>query len=940
MVLGSDSHLPGKGSRGASGGTGNSARAAHRAGSHGRECSPRHAEQRVPGGRQVVERFLLQVVDGSLAGVIFVVPLLMGGRHAVGQLALTVLAVAAAWAWAVHRYFRNDVRANGDSPLFLPALPLVLAGLVLVVLQTVPLPPWVLAVASPRTADLLPLWNSRATDAASLGTWRCVSLAPAETLAGLVIFLDFAMLFYVAVQRIRRIDDVERILRWSAVSAAGMAALGIVQLLTTNGKFLWFYEYPYSDTFGVAKGSFSNRNHFAQFLALGVGPMIWWLQDAMRRRRGQAAGTGASVYLVGLALGIVLFAGLLSLSRGGMAAMFVATAVCTAVCYKTTTLGKRFIAVLAAAGVLIGVSLAIFGYDRVINRLDDFTAGSLDELDQSAGRRSIWATTINAIPHHSMLGTGVGSYREVYPAYVSEPMTEGSVPGYAENSPLQVALETGAVGLFLVLSGAVLCASWCVGGIRASVHTRSKLCLGAISASLAASAAHALVDFVWYVPACMAIVVILAACAFRVPQMDGEMEERNHSRLRKDPSSLLPRFSFSWAAGVMALTCAGAWMIADRLGPAVAQLHWDEYLVDRIAANAQGPKSETAALDDVETQKRWLASLETVVRWQPTHMQAHLKLVETHRRMFDLLQAASENPMPLLQISDTVFNEPQFRSREALMEWLPRATGDHLSHLEKCIEHARRALALSPLEGRAYVHLAELSFLWSQDRATARAFIAQAMRVRPLDGNVLYAAANMALLEGNEPRWREYLKKAVLCGPQLRRRILSDRVAGAPPENLPAVIEDILREFKPGLADARTLYILCKSRCQPEQLTPLMRYRIERAEAEAPTLPNAQAANVWLEASGLHGQLGENAEAIQTARNALQCDLDNFDAHYCLGKHLLTMESYAEAESQFRLCLQRKPNDKTVRNCLREALRGRLDDERRAAKSDDDALKR
>ncbi len=936
MVLSSDSHLPGKGSHVASGGTGNSARTAHRAGSHGREGLPRLVEQRIPGGRQVVDRFLLQVVDGSLAGVIFVVPLLMGGRHAVGQLALTALAVAAAWAWAVRRCFRSD-----DVWRSTPAMPLVLAGLVLVVLQTVPLPPWLLAVASPRTADLLPLWNSQAIDAASFGPWHCVSFAPAETLAGLVIFLDFAMLFFVAVQRIQNIDDVERILRWCALSAGAMAALGIVQLLTTNGKFLWFYEYPYSDTYGVAKGSFSNRNHFAQFLALGVGPMIWWLQDAMRRRHGQAAGTGASVYLVGLTLGIVLFAGLLSLSRGGMAAMLVAATVCTVVCYKTTSLGKRFIAVLAAAGVLIGVSLAIFGYDRVSNRLDDFTAGSLDELDQSAGRRTIWATTLDAIPNHSMLGTGVGSYRAIYPAYVSEPMEENSVPRYAENGPLQVALETGAVGLFLVLSGMVLCASWCVGGIRASVHTRSKLCIGAIAASLAASAAHALVDFVWYVPACMAVVVILAACAFRVRQIDGERGEGNRSRLRKDPSSLIPHFSFSRAVAAVALTCAGAWMIADRIGPAVAQLPWDEYLVARSAASIQGPKGETAALEDVETQKRWLASLENVVRWQPTHAQAHLKLVETHRRMFDLLQAASENPMSLLQISDTVFNEPQFRSHEALMEWLPRATGDHWIHLEKCVEHARRALTLSPLEGRAYVCLAELSFLWSPDRTAAHAFIAQAMRVRPFDGNVLYAAANMALLEGNEPRWREYLRQAVLCGPQLRRQIMNDRVAGAPPEKLPAVVEDILREFKPGLADAKNLYILCKSRCQPEQLAPLVRYRIERAEAETQALPNAKASEVWLEASQLRRQLGENAEAIQSVRNAVQCDSDNFNAHYHLGKCLLDAESYAEAEAQMRWCLQRKPKSEAVQNGLRQALRGRLDDERRAAKSSDgDALKR
>ena len=100
-----------------------------------------------------------------------------------------------------------------------------------------------------------------------------------------MLFLDYVLLFHVAVQRVRRVEDVERVLRWCALSAAGMATFGIVQLLSSNGKFFWFYQYPFSTTSDVAHGSFSNRNHFANFLALGIGPLIWWLQQAMRRAR-------------------------------------------------------------------------------------------------------------------------------------------------------------------------------------------------------------------------------------------------------------------------------------------------------------------------------------------------------------------------------------------------------------------------------------------------------------------------------------------------------------------------------------------------------------------------------------------------------------------------------------------------------------------------------
>jgi O-antigen ligase len=894
--------------------------------------------------KQSFDTFLLRIVDGSLAGVIFLTPLLMGGRHAIGQLALTVFAVAAALAWGIRQSLHNDATWRSTA-----ATPLVLIGLVLIVLQTVPLPCWLLARVAPNTAGILTQWSIDANAPGMFGCWPCISLTPAETLAGLVIFLDFAMMFFVASQRIRHVEDVERLLRWCALSAVVMATLGIVQLLAGNGKFFWFYEHPFSTAGGTAKGSFSNRNHFAHFLALGIGPLIWWLQDAMRRARGRAKGMDLSVGLLGVALGIVLFAGLLSLSRGGILAMTTAVIVCTAVCYRATSLGRRFVAVLAGSAVFIGVSLAIFGFDQVSNRVEDFSSGSIERLDQSAGRRTIWGTTLRAVPDHLLLGTGVGSFSEVFLTYLDAPLNGNSEPSHAENSYLQVLLETGVVGLGLVLAGIVLCASWCVRGIAASVPSRLRVCAAAISASLAASAVHALVDFVWYVPACMAIVVILAACAMRVPQMSLQDERRKveNRRTRTDfrfpNSSLLAapaRRSFSWPLAVVVVACAGTWMITDRVGPAVAQVYWDEYLVARHAAEAQDPMAPDAALADPKTQERWIASLDTVVQWQPAHVQAHLKLVETHRRLFDILQSKSENPMSLIQIGEAVFNEPQFRSRDALTAWLPNALGPHWVHLDLCLNHARKALTLCPLEGRGYVHVAELSFLWATDRTARHACIEQAMRVRPFDGDVFYAAGNEALLSGNESLWRDYLKRAFACGPQQQQRIMTDRVAAASQELLPDVINGLLQEFQPDLDGARFLYGICARRCTPAQLTPLIQYQVDQAERQASTMQGVKAAEVWLAAVALYNQLNDSDAALRCAQAAVEADSSSYNAHYHLGLCLLRQPQSVEAKPHFEWCLQRRPNDQELKGYLREILKRRLDDQHRAAKEQAESVTR
>ena len=218
-----------------------------------------------------------------------------------------------------------------------------------------------------------------------------------------MLLISYGLLFFVTVQRIKTIEDVERLLRWCAISAMCMAVFGLVQYLGGNGKFFWFYSPPFANTLEGAKGSFTNRNHFAHFLALGVGPLIWWLLYAARGMRsglhvsahghahppiamntaGAAPGAGAArigaqtiasagpdchvpnagkmgfsgsvpaspaneleTYILGLALAVLLFAGLMSLSRGGIAALVIAALVAAAVCCMASSAAARFLGIM------------------------------------------------------------------------------------------------------------------------------------------------------------------------------------------------------------------------------------------------------------------------------------------------------------------------------------------------------------------------------------------------------------------------------------------------------------------------------------------------------------------------------------------------------------------------------------------------------------------
>ncbi|MGW8258030.1 MAG: O-antigen ligase family protein, partial [Thermoguttaceae bacterium] len=184
-----------------------------------------------------------------------------------------------------------------------------------------------------------------------------------------------------------------------------MAAFGLVQYFFGNGKFFWFYSRPYSDTLKVVKGSFTNANHFANFLALGLGPLIWWLEHySSRLRRNKhsflkPASGGLHIdeiktYLLGLALVLVLFAGALSLSRGGMAAMLIASTIAVLACWRAISEGVHLLFSLLSIIVVIGAALFIFGLDRVQTRMETLSPYATKKVDWTGGRGEIWTTTL------------------------------------------------------------------------------------------------------------------------------------------------------------------------------------------------------------------------------------------------------------------------------------------------------------------------------------------------------------------------------------------------------------------------------------------------------------------------------------------------------------------------------------------------------------------
>jgi O-antigen ligase len=662
------------------------------------------------------EQMLLRTVDAALAGVVFVLPFCMGGRQAIGQLLLVVLAVLAAVAWTARQAVAPDARWRSTAAQWL-----LLAVTLLVAVQIIPLSETWLMRLSPEIPDLLPLWMSSAGQQ-QIGSWNQLSLTPQATRDGLVQWLAYAALFLVAVQRITSLAHVERLLRWIAWSAAAMACFGLIQYLASNGKFFWVYQHPFIGTTDCVRGAFTNRNHFAHFLALGLGPLLWWMQSSWKRA---GAETSLRVGLAVLMLGVVLFAALMSFSRGGAVALMTAGVAYFTVAWRASLLSRRF--VLAGAGlcVLVVAMLLVHGYQGVAGRLDDLTSGSLEQLDPSQGRRKVWTAVTSAIVDFPLLGTGVGSHIEIYHRYFDEPSwTEYT---HAESGYLQVAEETGLAGIALLATGIAFCGAWCCGAWRQrGSKTDVTSCLAAIVASLAASLIHSLYDFVWYVPSCTALIALLAGCAFHLCRLT-----------RTTAATAKPLLGWAWAGACCVLLMAGTSAAMGRWGAVRAEPHGDEY---RIAG--RGVNDPRAQAD------RMLKHFSAMAAHDPDDARSQLALAEACLRQFDLAQRASENPMSLTAIRDAAL-AGGFADRAQLAGWLDRALGQRRTWLDKALWHTRRSLELCPLQGQGYLYLAELAFLEQTDRDRPRALIAQALAVRPHDGSVLFKAGEEAALAGD-----------------------------------------------------------------------------------------------------------------------------------------------------------------------------------------------
>ncbi|MBI2479521.1 MAG: hypothetical protein HYV60_13065 [Planctomycetia bacterium] len=832
-------------------------------------------------------------IDAGIASTVLLAPLFMGGRGPVGRFVFVLCVALTAMCWCARQCLadRGSWRKSGVEWL-------LLAGLGLLLLQLTPLPHALLSLVSPHTFDLLPLWNPDSDSSVHLGVWNQVSLHPMATQSGLATYVAYVMLFLVTFQRFDDVQDIQRLLRLIAVAACLMAVIGLAQFLFSNGKFLWVFEHVSRDTTDVVKGPFQNQNHLAHLLALGIGPLLWWLstmhaelhERRHNRVRHRLLDPAVQSQILWVALGTVTFTALLTFSRGGV--------------IVTVLAGLSAVAILSWKGMFSRRAL----FAVATRRLGTFRdSQSIDEM--SHGRWALWNAHFKAIPDFWLLGSGVGTHRDIYPTYLDEHFDVEFTHGESGYFPLL--LETGVLGAGLFLVGACFAIRWACLPLLRATDRATVACAAAIVPGLIASTVHSLGDFVWYIPACMTMTVLLlaAACYLYHTCATNERLSQSSGTVEHSPSSFAPRLA--WVGAAVVCVFASALATSALLGPAVAAPHWYKYLrlaKTTNAANWQPTKSETLVA--------LAADVEATVAADPSDARAHAQLAGLYLQQFDIAQQQSQNPMPLSQIRDAALAS-EFASKQELDDWLNIAVGDNRRLFDTALEHALQSVRLCPLQGEAYALLARVAFLEGPHADRKRLYVQQALLVRPFHSRVQFVAGQESLLDGNAEDAFVHWKKAFHGEREVQDELVRELTAIIP-------AKDLLEALAPNQRGLEALLNHYQQVSETESAKVVATHYMHFLEKQLFDVPRLKQASTLKTLSSLHEYLDSPEEAIRLAQEASGLAPTDFDLKLRLGRLFFNSGRFAEAQAELQWCARRQPDNVEIRAMLTDANRGSL----------------
>ncbi len=320
-----------------------------------------------------------------------------------------------------------------------------LVGITLAIplLQLIPLPPEIWASLPGR--DLV----KRSYDLVGEGdSWRAFSLTPNRTFIGFLALLPPLAVLVLA----SSLSLTRRTQMMGALTVLGLlnVGLGLVQVLSENriGNLFGAYGYVVPDQL---YGTFASHAAAGLFLVLALVALCGMPMVELGKK-GVIVRAGIAVLLV---LGVVL-----TQSRSAIALLSVPASLAFLRTLSTVYRSRAWRLTRRQATIVFVVIIGLIGTSSLI-ATNTRIAESLARFDSlEDARPGIWDDTTSAIDRYWPVGSGTGSFAEVFQVDESLENIQPFLAGRAHNDYLEVTLEIGLAGILILAAWALWLLWW------------------------------------------------------------------------------------------------------------------------------------------------------------------------------------------------------------------------------------------------------------------------------------------------------------------------------------------------------------------------------------------------------------------------------------------------------------------------------------------------
>jgi tetratricopeptide (TPR) repeat protein len=743
--------------------------------------------------------------------------------------------------------------------------------ILLALFQILPLPSAVVSAISTNTAKLKIELLGNVPGAEEALSSMSLSFYPLATKHNVRLILAVAAVFVVVMNIYRQPGRIKRLLAAITIIGGAIALLTLVQDIAGNGKIYWTIP-----TYNQAhSGTFVNHNHYGQFMNLSIGAALGLLLVELHeafagcrmspREIFEYAGSEEAKVVKLLIVMIILGAAtvVVSLTRGGMLSMLIAGAFTVLVLSSRQLLrGRSWLLVVMALGTFVCVLW--IGFDQVYDRL-----ATLREFDTTVGGR--WHMIKNTLAiwtRFPAFGTGLGTYRVVYPMFDQGAGT--SLATHAENEYVQTLAETGCTGLIALIAFGIAIWVKYSKSITAGSASITSAAYG-LGFGLLAVLIHSLSDFGQHMPANAILTATYCGLLIALSRMRHRVVPVHKSMPKKLAIGAAFLFILALATSIF------GWALLTANKARIAEAHWNEVLI------AEGYLQSDNWQGNEQISSQLFSHAKAAVEAEPDNIH--------YRHWLGVYQWLALQPH-VDPNTDTL-----------APEWLPRA--------REIAETLQRTRPLCPTFGATPCVAGEIEYFVLGDPEGIE-HIRTGYRLAPCDPTACFAAARVDAQQGKSDHAFEKASRAVQLDSSYFPRAASLCIDVLKRPDLALVLaQDNVHQ----LAYVANLLVTSEQHSQlVEQIRndifTLLQHRSKQSDAPA---------GVFGSLASLYYQQGDIQTAIEHYRLAIKKDYDQVGWHYALARLLDEEGRVDEASHEAEICLRLRPDYRAAERLIEES---------------------